>query len=254
MFNDWLTIGPFTIHGYGVMIAVGVLFAFYLGERQAKKNHLDPSEVDNLVFVCLAVGYFFSKFTYTLVNFQQFLRNPWSVISSGGWVVYGGILGGIFGAWAYCKMKKLPFLEYFHLLIPEVALAQAFGRIGCFFAGCCYGIYTHSAFHLIFPNGSLAPAGVPLVPTQLMMSFGDFMLFAILWKLYNHPETRKLTAPCYLILYSIGRFLIEFVRGDVERGTIGIFSTSQFIAIFVCVAGLLLWWNTSKQSQKGDQL
>ncbi|MBR2595027.1 MAG: prolipoprotein diacylglyceryl transferase [Solobacterium sp.] len=240
MYNDWLTIGPLTIHGYGAMIAIGILCAFWLGERQARRHGLQASEVDNLVFVCLAVGYFFSKFTYTVINFKDFLADPWSVISSGGWVVYGGILGGIFGGWVYCRIKKLDFFAYFNMLIPTVALAQAFGRIGCFFAGCCYGVPTSSALGVTFPAGSLAPSGMKLVPTQLLSSAGDFLIFAVLYKIYENEKTRPETAAWYLILYSAGRFMIEFLRGDAERGSIGPLSTSQFIAIFVMAAGVIL--------------
>ena len=131
-------------------------------------------------------------------------------------------------------------MDYFNLIIPEVALAQAFGRIGCFFAGCCYGKETHSHFGIAFPEHSLAPAGIPLVPTQLISSLGDFCIFLVLFKLYNDKKLRPQTAAWYLILYSIGRFMIEFLRGDVERGFIGILSTSQFISIFVCLVGILL--------------
>ena len=88
------------------------------------------------------------------------------MINSGGWVVYGGILGGIFGGWVYCRMKKLDFPAYFNMLIPTVVLAQAFGRIGCFFAGCCYGVPTTSSLGVTFPAGSLAPSGMKLVPTS----------------------------------------------------------------------------------------
>ena len=99
---------------------------------------------------------------------------------------------------------------------------------------------THGAFGVTFPAHSLAPSGVPLVPTQLISSLGDFMLFLILYKLYEDQNTRKYTGSVYLVLYSLGRFMIEFLRGDVERGHIGFLSTSQFIALFAAAAGILL--------------
>lgn len=240
MYNDWLTIGPLTVHGYGVMIAIGILAAFYVSGKRAKKYGLDANVTDNLIWVGLLTGYFCSKLTYVLINIPAFLSDPIAVLGSGGWVVYGGIIGGILGAYLYCRRKKLPFMDYLNLLVPQIALAQGFGRIGCFFAGCCYGIRTNSHLSVIFPAGSLALPGVPLVPTQLISSAGDFLIFLILIRIAQNPKTRHSTGAWYLILYSAGRFLIEFLRGDIERGTIGMFSTSQFIAIFVLLAGVIL--------------
>lgn len=239
MYNDWLTIGPITIHGYGVMIAVGILMAFFVGEKQAKKHNMDANQVDNLIFVCLATGFLGSKITYILTNWQAFLLNPKPYLGADGWVVWGGIIGGLIGAFAWCKWKKLDYKGYLNLLFPEVALAQGFGRIGCFFAGCCYGKETHG-IGLKFPSGSLAPSGVTLVPTQLISSFGDFVLFYILFRNFNEGKHPEDTDAWYLILYSVGRFVVEMFRGDEIRGHIGIFSTSQFISIFMFAAGLIL--------------
>lgn len=240
MYNDWLTIGKFTIHGYGVMIAIGILFGFAFGERQAKKHGLNSEYVDNIIFIALIAGYACAKLTYVLVNWETFLSNPKAVLGSGGWVVYGGVLGGILAAYIYCRIKKVNFMDYFNLMLPGVSLAQGFGRIGCFFAGCCYGVETHSHFGVTFPAHSLAPAGVPLVPTQLLSSLGDFIIFLVLYRMYENEKTRKYTGAGYLVLYSLGRFMIEFLRGDIERGSIGILSTSQFIAIFTALAGVAL--------------
>ncbi len=239
MFNDWFSIGPFTVHGYGVMIAIGILVGFYIAEKLADKNGLSKEHVDNLVFTVLITGYLVSKLTYVLVNFSEFIKNPIAFLGSSGWVVMGGLIGGVLGAIAYCKIKKIDFFAYFNLFMPEVALAQAFGRIGCFFAGCCYGLETDSHLSLVFPKGSLAPSGVHLIPTQLISSFGDFVLFIILYKLYTNKDTQKETSAWYVILYSVGRFLVEFLRGDIERGSIGILSTSQFLSVITFAIGII---------------
>ena len=240
MYNDWLKIGPVTVHGYGVMIAIGILAAFWLSEKLAKDHGLDEERIDSFVFFVIIFGYACSKLLYTITVFDQFIENPLSVISSGGWVVYGGVIGGILGGYLYCRHYGWDFRHYFNVLIPCVALAQGFGRIGCFFAGCCYGIETHSAIGVTFPVTSLCPVGHPVIPTQLIMSAGDFLIFAILCRNLQkgkHPET---TAALYMILYSIGRFAIEFIRGDINRGFVGVLSTSQFISVFVFLAGIYL--------------
>ena len=245
MHNDWLTIGPVTIHGYGAMIAIGILAAFWLSEKNTKKRGLDSEKVDNMIFFILVIGYICAKALYCIVEYRQFLQDPLSVLGSGGWVVYGGILGGIAAAWYYCRKHGWSFMEYANTLFPSVALAQGFGRIGCFFAGCCYGKASSLPFAVLFPVNSLCPVGTPVIPTQLIMSAADFALFFILQRnLFKgrHPEDN---AAWYMILYSIGRFTIEFLRGDV-RGSVGPFSTSQFISIFIFLAGAWLIWHRQR--------
>lgn len=245
MYNDWFTIGPLTVHGYGVMIAIGVLFAFGLSERNAKKFGLDSDRIDSMIFCVLFFGYVCAKLLYCIVEYEQFLKDPMSVLGSGGWVVYGGILGGVLTAWIWCRKHSWDFMTYANLLFPSVALAQGFGRIGCFFAGCCYGKPTSGPFGVLFPTDSLCTVGTPVIPTQLIMSACDFALFAFLqWNLTKGKKEDN--AAWYMILYSAGRFFIEFLRGDV-RGSVGPFSTSQFISVFVFLFGA---WLIYRRQQK----
>lgn len=251
MFNDWFSIGPLTVHGYGVMIAVGILAASWLATKLCKEYKLDYENIDSFIIFVIVIGYAFSKLTYCLTVFDQFLSDPLSVLGSGGWVVYGGILGGLLAALIWCKWKKWKFMDYFQVLMPCVSLAQGFGRIGCFFAGCCGGPVTDAWYGIQFPATSLAwNTTQKIIPTQLLSSVGDFLIFAFL--MYNlkkgkHPED---TGAWYLILYSVGRFLIEFLRGDLIRGGIGPFSTSQFISLFVVVLGAYMIWNRQRKEEK----
>ena len=251
MFNDWFSIGPLTVHGYGVMIAVGILAASWLATKLCKEYKLDYENIDSFIIFVIVIGYAFSKLTYCLTVFDQFLSDPLSVLGSGGWVVYGGILGGLLAALIWCKWKKWKFMDYFQVLMPCVSLAQGFGRIGCFFAGCCGGAVTDAWYGIQFPATSLAwNTTQKIIPTQLLFSAGDFLIFAFL--MYNlkkgkHPED---TGAWYLILYSVGRFLIEFLRGDLIRGGIGPFSTSQFISLFVVVLGAYMIWNRQRKEEK----
>lgn len=251
MFNDWFSIGPLTVHGYGVMIAVGILAASWLATKLCKEYKLDYENIDSFIIFVIVIGYAFSKLTYCLTVFDQFLSDPLSVLGSGGWVVYGGILGGLLAALIWCKWKKWKFMDYFQVLMPCVSLAQGFGRIGCFFAGCCGGAVTDAWYGIQFPATSLAwNTTQKIIPTQLLSSAGDFLMFAFL--MYNlkkgkHPED---TGAWYLILYSVGRFLIEFLRGDLIRGGIGPFSTSQFISLFVVVLGAYMIWNRQRKEEK----
>ena len=222
MYNDLLTIGPVTIHGYGLMTAMGILAAYFSAEYRAKKKGLDSSKVFGLVVCCVALGYVCSKALYLITVLPDILADPsifWSSLAN-GWVVLGGILGGILGGWLYCRWRKLPTWNFFDVGMASVALAQGFGRIGCFLAGCCYGAVSHGPLAVTFTDSDFAPNHVPLVPTQLISSALDFLL-------------------CFF-LYSAGRFVLEFWRGDINRGFVGPLSTSQFMSIFTFLAGVIL--------------
>ncbi|HOO28302.1 MAG TPA: prolipoprotein diacylglyceryl transferase, partial [Lachnospiraceae bacterium] len=157
---DLFTIGRFTIHGYGLMIGIGFLAAVLVGCYRAKRYGLSDDHLINIALLGLVAGFLGSKILFVIVEFRTFLEDPLEVLGSEGFVVYGGIIGGTLAMYLYCRIRKLKFLSYFDIVTPSVALNQAFGRIGCFLAGCCYGKETHSVFGVIFPSGCLAPSGV----------------------------------------------------------------------------------------------
>ena len=125
-------------------------------------------------------------------------------------MVYGGIIGGVIAGYVVCRVKKERFWRYFDLIAPAIALAQGFGRIGCLLAGCCYGKETNSAFSITFHDSGFAPNGVALIPTQIYSSILDFVHFLLLLYVAKHKKADGQVAACYLIFYSIGRFIIEF--------------------------------------------
>ena len=126
------------------------------------------------------------------------------------------------------------------LILPSVALAQGFGRIGCLLAGCCYGKETSDAFSITFHTSAFAPNGVALVPTQIYSSILDFLHYGLLLLILRSQKKDGETAAAYLIFYSAGRFVLEFFRGDLARGSVGVLSTSQFISVFTFFAGIVL--------------
>ena len=242
MKNELFSIGPITIYGYGLMIAIGILAAYFVGEYRAKKYGLDADHVFNYVIWCVVGGFLGSKILYLITDIKNIIAQPGGVLRlADGWVVYGGIIGGIFSAMLYSKIKKLKFLSYFDILIPSVALAQGFGRIGCFLAGCCYGRETHSPIGIVFHDSSYAPNGISLVPTQLISSGLNFLHFLILIWFAKRKKADGQIGALYLILYSVGRFILEYFRGDLIRGSVGTLSTSQFISLFTVIAGIALF-------------
>lgn len=242
MKNELLTIGPFTVYGYGLMIAIGVLAGWGTAEYRARKLKLDTEHVFFSMLWCLLGGFLGAKILFWITEWSEIVSDPGFILwtMADGFVVYGGILGGIFAGWLYCHIKKICFLEYFDLMMPSVALAQGFGRIGCFLAGCCYGKETEGWLSVTFHNSDFAPNDIALVPTQIYSSILDFVHFAVLLYIARHKKSDGQVAAFYMIFYSIGRFCLEFFRGDLIRGSVGILSTSQFISIFIFVAGILL--------------
>lgn len=242
MKNELLRIGPFTLYGYGLMIAIGVLAGWGTAEYRARKLKADAEHVFFLLLWCLLGGFLGAKILFWITEWEEIVSDPAFILwtMSDGFVVYGGILGGIFAGWLYCRVKKICFLEYFDLMIPSVALAQGFGRIGCFLAGCCYGKEAEGWLSVTFHNSDFAPNGVALVPTQIYSSILDFVHFAVLLYIARHKKADGQVAACYMIFYSAGRFCLEFFRGDLIRGSVGSLSTSQFISIFIFAAGILL--------------
>lgn len=249
MKNDLFSIGRFTIHGYGLMIALGFLLCVIMGMYRAKKQSLNPEALIDIALLGIVAGFLGAKILYIIVEFDTFLTDPMRVIGTEGFVVYGGIIAGAASAMIYCRIKKLVFLEYFDLAAPSIALAQGFGRIGCFLAGCCYGRETHSWFGVVFPEGSLAPAGVRLVPTQLLSSAGDFLLAVILILFQKKSRHTGDVGAMYMLLYGIGRFVIELFRSD-DRGAIGALSTSQAISIVIVLGAVLLFVRNRKRAKE----
>ena len=246
MKNDLFQIGPLTVHGYGLMIAIGVLAAYLMAEYRAKRKGLDPDKIFDLTIWCLVGGVLGAKLLYIIVEIRSILANPKELLHiMDGFVVYGGIIGGIFSGYLFCRRKKISFLEHFDLVMPSIALAQGFGRIGCLLAGCCYGRQTDSAFHIVFRNSAYAPNNVQLIPTQIIMSLLNFAHFFLLIFLAKHVKARGQVAACYLMCYSVGRFFMEYLRND-PRGNVSLFSTSQFISLFILAIGVALFFLCGK--------
>lgn len=233
--------GSLHFYSYGLMIALGILVGYSLAEKKIKKLGYDPKRLEWLVFSILAGGFAGAKILYWITRLPDIPNDPTILTNIGdGWVVYGGIIGGLLAGYAYCKNHGMNFWQWFDLIIPDVALAQGFGRIGCFLAGCCYGVETHNWFSIVFPENLLAPAGVPLFPSQLVMSAFDFALFFFLEWFTSKKKFNGEVGAVYLIAYSLGRFAIEFFRGDMIRGVVNGLSTSQYISIATALFGIIV--------------
>ena len=167
------SIGRFSIYSYGLMIALGVLLGYYWVKRRGTQCGIQEDFALDLALRLVLIGFLGGKILYVFTNWQNFLHEPLQYLGSSGFVVYGGILAGLAAAWSYCRRREVAFSAALDVFLPPVALAQAFGRVGCFLTGCCYGRPTQSRIGVVFPEGCSAPAGVPLIPTQLFSAAGD---------------------------------------------------------------------------------
>lgn len=250
---DLFSIGRFTVHGYGLMIALGVIAAILLASMRAKKNGLSDDVMWDIAIWSIIGGGLGAKLLYIIVNFKGFLKNPKEYIGAEGFVVYGGLILGILFALIYCKIKKAVFIDYLDIAVASISVGQCFGRIGCFLAGCCYGKETTSCIGVTFPESSLAPLGVKVIPTQLISSFGNLLIAVALIIFYKKCKKQGFTSAMYLILYGIGRFLIEFLRDD-NRGGFGPFSTSQWISFLFVAAGIIVMVIFKNKPERANDL
>ncbi len=236
------TLGPFSLHTYGVLLVAALLAALWLAGRLAAKDGLDPHKVQDLGIAAIIAGLVGAKLLLVAVDFEQYRRSPRAlldVLQSGG-VFYGGLIGALPVAWWYINRHGLPFLRTLDILAPAVALGQGVGRLGCLAAGCCFGSPSTAPWSIIFHNEDAhalvgVPLGIPLHPSQLYESFGAFALVAILLRVLRTRTFDGQVATVYFLAYAVMRFILEFFRGDLARGTVfgGTLSTSQFIAIIV---------------------
>ncbi|PKM73686.1 MAG: prolipoprotein diacylglyceryl transferase [Firmicutes bacterium HGW-Firmicutes-17] len=231
----------YSIPTFGVLFLLGTGAAFLLGVQAARKYGI--STMDSMFFGLFGIigGIIGAKLLYIIVDLPNLIASPETALirlATGGAVFYGGLIGGVLGGYFYTHIYHLDTIRFFDIAVPCLALAQAFGRIGCFFNGCCYGIPYEGPGAVHYPVGAYPPTGIGLFPAQLSESAFLFvltlLLMAVLWK----SQTAGFTTGFYLIASGLFRFINEFFRAD-PRGTIGFLSTSQFISLLIIALGIL---------------
>lgn len=246
--------GFFKIFTYGLLVATGFFVGIMLAVRQGKDEGLDPQKILDLCFYILISAILGARALYIVVEYRYFLANPLEIFMfwKGGLVFYGGFLASVIFAWYYIRKHQLPLWPLADVLAPALALGQAIGRWGCYFAGCCYGAPTNVPWAIIFSDPkSLAPLNVALHPTQIYLSLSNLIIFGILMFLRKRKSFDGQVFWTYGILYSIGRFIIEYFRAD-DRGFAvqNILSTSQFIGIFVLIFSIIMWSRLRSQNSR----
>ena len=229
------------VHMYGIMIAVGILCCFGVLYLYGKKRGLDPGFLDFCFYDgigAIAFGFFTAALFQGIYNYIENPENGFHL--DRGITFLGGLIGGaLFFIAAYLILRrKFKLKNTLADLTPVaaccIAIAHAFGRMGCFFAGCCYGKETDGPLGMQFPGFSHK-----VYPTQLYEAVFLFIVFGIFsWFVWN--KKAKNAFPAYLIVYGVWRFFLEFLRGDDRGKLFNVLSPSQFWSIVLVIVGILL--------------
>lgn len=221
---------------------VGIIISCIIGFILAKKKGLEFFDFTLIAIITLIGAWVGAKLLFLIISFDDvvnlFKVYPFQIalnkILTGGYVFYGGLIGGSISLFITLKIQKKNIFDYINIYAVVLPLGHAFGRIGCFVSGCCYGIEYNGPLSYTYSQAMDAntPLGVSLLPIQLIESFTLFIVFIILLLTYLKCNNKKLPSVLYCYIYPTLRFILEFFRGDRERG-IWLLSTSQWISLFI---------------------
>ncbi len=280
MHSELFAIGGFQLHAYGLMLAIGFVLCYVLARRLARLTGRDPGEVDTLIMVAAVCGILGARLVYVLQFWHEpqgqaglsFAEAPMQVFQlwQGGLVYYGGFIAASLGILAYGLMRRRrepvrALLDYCVVFVP---LGQAFGRVGCFFHGCCYGGRTDAPLGVCFPAGSPAWQGqvgaglispyaahaLPVWPTQLIEAAGCALLFGALWWVYKRRRgCLGLCCGLYAMAYGALRFVGECLRDDPRGELLFGLTFSQNVSLALLALGLGFLWFAFRESKHGTE-
>lgn len=248
---------------YTICALLGLFAALFCISRLARKRGLQPEDPMISLLVLIPFVLVGGLLLFGLTNLDYFcsLVAQWDRYGTAGqkamavlngfsgFVFYGGLLGALAGMAVYCRVAKKPATLYFDMLAVVVPLFHAFGRVGCFLSGCCYGVEFPGG--VVFTHATVDSAnGVPRFPVQLFEAAFDLLIFLVLLRLFCRAGGDGVSQPgaqasqpgalmfVYFLLYGVLRFFDEFLRGDVYRGFLGPLSTSQWISLILIAVAL----------------
>jgi phosphatidylglycerol:prolipoprotein diacylglycerol transferase len=253
-----LRIGSFTIYTYGFFAALAMLTALWFILYQSGKWQLPAEQIMNLFFYSIIAGLVGARLFYVVLNLPAFIADPLEVFKvwNGGLVFYGGFLTGLAFVVVYIRYNRLPAGKIMDMIAIGMPLAHGVARIGCFFAGCCYGKPSDQPWAVAFTNPeTLArPLGVPLHPTQLYSSLGNLLIFLVLLLISRTGRFSGRLIFIYLLTYGLFRTFVEIFRGD-KRGTplFDFLSTSQTIGLTVAAVAAICLIVIALRKERGGR-
>lgn len=248
MFPKLFQWGDFFIPTYGVLLAIAFLTALWLSSRLGRRVGLNTERIMDIGLIAALSGIAGAKLTMFLFDWDYYSTHPGQIFSLGtlqaAGVFQGGLILAIVVSIWYMRRKHMPVLRTMDVFAPGIAIGHAIGRIGCFVAGCCWGAPTHLPWAVTFTSPEShdrfgTPIDIPLHPSQLYESGAELIILAVLLWMLRRPHRDGAIVAWYLILYSIVRFLVEFVRNH-EQALVWGLSLTQWISLATAVAAAAL--------------
>ena len=260
MHPDIVSLGPFHIRSYGLMLALGFFSGIILAARRAKKTGESPDHIYNIAVWGVIFSLIGARLSYVITHYSEFrapeetsgimrmlveMRNMfWPVGSDGqvgisGLIYYGGLILATAAAVVYIRSHRLNLPKYLDILAPSIPLGEAFTRIGCFLNGCCFGGPTDSVFGVVFPDSCAAGSifeGQTIHPTQLYNSFAALLIMGLILWLERYKRFDGYSATLFFMLYPVARFFTDFFRYYETEMKIDGLSLNQILSVMVFIA------------------
>jgi phosphatidylglycerol:prolipoprotein diacylglycerol transferase len=235
----------FQVYWYGILAAIAFVLGFSTASRRAPRAGVKSEDVFNLAPWIIVGAILGARLLYVVSYWdKEFAGRPITAVFNmrSGLVYYGGLIGASLATIIFCRRSKVPLWRMADVMAPSIALGHAFGRIGCFMTGCCYGKPTDLPWAVHFPHDHWTK-GVGVHPTQLYESSLNFIFYVGLAWLYRRRKFDGQVFAVYLIGYAILRAVTEMFRGDYSQYYLGGIATpGQTVSIIILAAGLALWW------------
>ncbi len=248
-------IGSFKVYSYGVFVSVGFLAALWISGREIARAGLDREKFLDMGFWVVLSAIAGARIFHVAVYWSHYADSPVEILKlwNGGLVFYGGFIAAVAACTIYLRVHRMPFLRVADASAIGIPLGLAFGRVGCTFAGCCFGKPSTLPWAITFTHpASLAPLNVPLHPTQIYESMAGFAICGFLYATRDRFVTPGMRFWTMLILYGIARSFLEIFRDD-PRGFLGPFSESQLVSsvlIAYAIVSILLARSKNATSAK----
>ena len=224
------------VYWYGVMVALGFLAGIVHWTRAARRRGWPPEYGSDLGLWIMVGGLVGARVAYVMANWPDYAADPWTFfrVDQGGLVFYGGLIGAALAVIAFARRRKRPILTMGDYAIGGLPLGHAFGRLGCFINGCCYGAETGSPL-------SCTIEGVDRHPVQLYEAVANVVIYLLLLRLAPRRRREGEGMALYLLLYPAARFLLEFLRGDARIRWFGL-SVAQMASLTLFIVGAAIWF------------
>ena len=239
-----LQLGGFSLHWYGVLVALGFVAGLWTATRRSPRAGITPEKVMD-AGPWLIIGSIIGARALYVVSYWQrdFANGPWweiFMVHHGGLVFYGGFIGAVIATMLYTRRKQIALWNFADVLAPSVALGHAFGRVGCLMNGCCYGRACELPWAIHFPADH-ETHGAGVHPSQLYEAGLDFALYAALAWLYRRRRFEGHIFATYLMSYAVVRSVVELFRGDYPRYVWGFITPAHWVSLGLIVAGIALF-------------